>query len=346
MGSDFAPFTGPRLRALQMIAFQQDIEARREQRDRQRQAFLMDIEDRKRRQAVEDFQTGMALHSSGLAPVAPGVAGQFQAGMSNQPTITAPGGGQYAFPSPEQSQARAYSAAESKGVASGITKRTEKNIADPWVDVESPEAHPMGGRGTFRVRESERAKTIQDAYERTHPKLQFHWEDDGQGNTTMIGVDPQGEVKIQKPFKGISKPSPGEKPDYEAEVLAGKDRSTERARRVDEMMPWAFNKLGIAGDMQNGTFMSRDKNGQPITVEPEESERARKLAEATVDRAMKDELEQEVARRKVGARGATSKTKPDPFARKSSLKIGDKRTVRGKLMTITKVYPDGTFDAQ
>lgn len=69
---DFNPFTGPYLKALEMKAFIDDLKFKREAREQQRQQWQIEMEDRKRNQTMQDFQTRLALANMGAMPAPQG----------------------------------------------------------------------------------------------------------------------------------------------------------------------------------------------------------------------------------------------------------------------------------
>jgi hypothetical protein len=290
------PFTGPFLKALQFQQLKEDIDFRREQRNMARTQYLLDLEERTRQRAMEDLKTVVLLDEMGALPIEEGVAGDFRAGMQGRKGRVQTPIGRYSLPTPEQQFEQKARKARTTGVLKGIEKEGEESITDPYEDIGVPE--DLGIGPTVRVQKKnklEAALKIQQALERRHPNLQISHSDNDQGDRTYFGTNPRtGEVKELRTIPGVARTrSQRERDsDYEAQVLAQGDRAGERMRRIEEWMPWAYSRIGI------------DANA----ALPEERLRAQQLAEEVVDKAMRLELDQKVARAKVADQGPTSKS--------------------------------------
>ncbi len=205
---DFAPFTNPLMKALQIKAMTEEIAYKREARERERQAFQYHVEDRQRQHTQQDFQTAMLLNQGGAMPVQPGTPGQFQAGLAGKGTVNAPSGQQYSLPNEQQRNQRMIQQAQQKGVAEGIEARTKEDIVNPYVEVDVPTGLPGAfGQAKKTVREKDRMKVIQDAHERARPDEQTWSETNKEGDVTFFHKPKSGgEVRQGKTFKGAGKP--------------------------------------------------------------------------------------------------------------------------------------------
>lgn len=298
----------PYMRALELRAYVDEINFKKEAREQQRLAWKQEMEDRQRSKALSDFQTTMALMSMGALPVKQGEAGMLEAGLAGRGTIKSPTGQQYSLPSPEQRQRRLIGEEITKkqaGLESDIATGRKLRIKVPKIgDMPSQDILVDSDQYPTVIKNIRDAQSGIERGQFISPTIKT---DEKTGEMVFLAIDAQTRKPVEIPFQRKLTPKPEKltDDDYKAQVLSNKDRSAERMRRVEEWMPWAFSRIGA----------------DPNTSDPELMEKARRLAEQTVDAAMKLELEQEIARARVAGRAATPNSTP---TQSSKLYIGKK----------------------
>jgi hypothetical protein len=286
-----------------MKAFADDIAARREQRQREREHWQFQVDQQKRQNAMQDYMTSMALHSMGAMPVGPNdqkVEGALTDTLgpvtpgSRRETVAPPGGGQYYLPT-------ATEAAKRSGKMKGISDAAYAEQYDPDKEVEI-DLGPKYGNRKLNLPASKAA----DVLMKLNPHLQREQlGPNDAGDYTIIFRDPQtGQEQYRTTEKGAGKSAratAGQQKDYEAEVDA--DFHPQRERRIGEMMPWAYAQLGV-----DQTVASTD-----------EAVKARKLAEEHVDSAIKEERSTRVAQARLAGTAGAAKPLTGKAIRRKNL---------------------------
>lgn len=166
---NFAPFTGPYLKMLHIQGLIEDMKAKKEMRQWQREDRLQQIQDRQRQAAMQDLNATLLLHKIGAVPDSSGGAafdaamqedlGPVEPGTYRQPISV--GGKNYRLPS-----RRDESEMDSRENARTATlKKQAKDIEDPMValpegmqnELNPPSALDVAinrNRPALRVRES------------------------------------------------------------------------------------------------------------------------------------------------------------------------------------------------
>jgi hypothetical protein len=206
---------------------------------------------------------------------------------SRKPLMKTPVGDYY-VPTQEQR--------EDKATDRAIDKAGKlKDVTDPVVTID------IRGK-PVRVRQSQLDNILPKLYPDARLDKTVNKET---GDVTKVWYDGQGNElrRVVEPAIGGRAASPaGKEYDYEAELRAEKDSSTERTTRIDQWMPWAFSQLGV--EQQYAT--------------PEEKAKALKIAEDKVDTAMKQEFDREVSRRKNAAQKTQQGAKPGSMVVRAS----------------------------
>lgn len=213
MGSSFG-FMGPYERALQIKAYVDDLHGRQKERELRQQQFQYEMEDRKRRNELDDLQTRLALHSMGALPVAGGKFGDFEAAMGGRENVDTPVG-RYALPSAKQQADQQSAAITAKTRAEALGREQALDQTDPMVKTHLPYGGAFGGLGgkDVTVRRSQEAGVLtraQDAIIRAHqrknPQMNVHYTQPGDGTVHVIGTDKAtGDTKELQVLKGAGK---------------------------------------------------------------------------------------------------------------------------------------------
>src|ERR1041385_1116032 len=201
-------------RWLQLRGLMDDLKYRRERREQDRQLFQMDLEDRKRRRAHEDFSTAVALSSIGALPTQPGDTGQNDEAIAQAVNITPENRrrvvntpvGNYRLPSEVDRYNRARTDAVRAGTVEGLKKKATEEVTDPYEEVPLPDE--LGG-GSARVKKSEALQRKLDLFTKMHPNLQIRQSTPNDaGDVTISGWDPQdtsGKPKFEYIQRGAGK---------------------------------------------------------------------------------------------------------------------------------------------
>jgi hypothetical protein len=203
-GDSFDPFTGPYMKALAMKAYVDDLKFKREAREQQRQAWQMEMEDRKRRQTFEDFQAKIALESMGARPFGAGeqLVDEALTGAlgpvtpESRRTITDTPVGRYAIPTSSER-------ATETGRQEGLRAKAREEASDPYEEIQIPA--DFGG-GTAKVPRSKKVDALIKMYEKRFPDMRITEETNDAGDLSIFGTNPRtGEVKTLKVVKGAGK---------------------------------------------------------------------------------------------------------------------------------------------
>jgi hypothetical protein len=306
---DFRPFTSPIFRALELRDFAEEVKFKREARNQQRQQWQMELEDRQRNNQLSDFHTLLLLHGLHAQPAEPGATPSNDAALRGAASIAPENSrqliqtprGQYRLPSQTDDAGYANAAAQRAGAAEGIKESTKRGVEDSadrssgrLLQVTYPAFgdQPEVQGWVPRDKYVEHMKTIRDLKAGKFSAHEFKT-DKQTGQTTFFGVDSDTGKQIELPFQTKMKPDTGKpkvktQADYEAEVDS--DFHPERERRIDEMMPWAFSRLGIDPHTKNSTKIRA----------------ARNVAAANVDNSIKDERRTRIAQRRQADRGGAT----------------------------------------
>jgi hypothetical protein len=200
----------PYRRALELKAFADDLAFKREQQAYQRAQMRLNIEQRRRDMAVDDFNQRLALDSMGYKPVVPGTAGDFQAALGGRAKPVDTPWGRYSQPTPAQRDQYAVEAARRKGRLAGEEASAREDVTNPEVqfNVETGLPAPFN-MATQTAREKDRQKVIDEAVKRAHPNLRFErFGPNGAGDYTLVGTNPTtGEEKVRRVIRGAGKGS-------------------------------------------------------------------------------------------------------------------------------------------
>lgn len=229
-------------RAMQVATYLQHLNQQKEEHDQRRQVFQMEMEDRQRKRAHEDFTTALSLHDAGFLPVHPGMVGKFEAGMGGRDTVTAPSGTQYSQPTPEQRFQRASVAAQQSGRLKGIETKAAEDVTQPNETLALPDT--LGG-GTAEVKKSAKIDKLLEIYKVANPKREYHaTTPNDKGQVTVWSVDPQkGDIRTEKTLDDAGKtarPAGGASiPNFDAQVK----------QRMDDWRQGHYATLGITPDV-------------------------------------------------------------------------------------------------
>lgn len=304
------PFTAPmmaRLKALKIVTAIQAIKDQEEDRKVRRELVKLQLDRARRDTLREDFETSIALRNIGAMPAAAPdtgasdatiMSGTFGPGPEGyRPRVTAPTGQAYRLPSRNEMFDRQQLEARRAGVLEGTKAATKSAIVEQagrasgaLLPVKFPKIGDQAERTIYvdkdhygaavkTLREIQNGKIINGTY-KTNKQT---------GETLFYGLDADSREPIKRSF-GFDMPPELDDKAAEAEYLAGQDRSTERERRIGELM-------------QPGGWADSQLPEPTVNLDPAAHNlRKRKLAEDAVDKAMGLEKKQGIARAKVGAR--------------------------------------------
>lgn len=238
-------------RWMQLRAMMDDLKYRKERREQDRQLFQMELEDRNRKRAHEDFTTHLALQNIGALPAAPGDTGQNDEAIAQAVNITPENRrrlvntpvGSYRLPSETDRFNRAKTQATQTGVIKGLEKKATDEITEPTEDLALPDI--LGG-GTATVKKTDKVTKLLDIYKTAHPHRTYHaTTPNDQGDITIWSVDPaNGDIRTEKTLTKAGKsktiPQGAESiPDFDAQVKG----------LMDAWRPGHYNQLGITPDV-------------------------------------------------------------------------------------------------
>ncbi len=200
-------FTGPYMKALQVRAFVEDMQAKREMRQREREQWAQEMRQQKRRELMEDMTTRLFLDQSGARPVGPNDA-KIEAGLdaaigpiapANKRTqMPTPYGDMY-MPTQGDRDQKMIERAKATGTALGHQQLATEEITNPYETVD------LGGPfGPTQVRRQDVANVKIKAWEKLNPDLEKdRMGPDKDGYYTTIWRDKQGrEVRRERDLAG------------------------------------------------------------------------------------------------------------------------------------------------
>jgi hypothetical protein len=248
----------PYYKALAVRQQVDNIKNQAEERQRDRERFQWETEDRDRKRKLDEFNTGMAMHASGLyqAPgsVTPEGVGVAQRVFGRNPEsahdlIPSPTGkGYYYAPSREDVSKQGVAEAEMAGRKAGITKKAELDVEDPEQEVDRPEE--LGG-GKIKVRGSKVAQSqeqmanaiekITAAWQKKNPtaKVQQITNKDT-GDVNIFKVDPKTQERtLLQTLKGVA----GKRPTKQSTSIP--DFDNQIVKRMNSWRTGFYNQLGI-----------------------------------------------------------------------------------------------------
>lgn len=235
------PFTGPLQRAVEMKGFLEDMAFKREQRQMMRDQYQNELQDRKRRNAVEDFNTLMSLHQMHALPVAPGIVGKMQAGMGGRGTIDTATQGQFSLPTDEQRFERQKTMATQKGTLTGMEKSAADEVTGgkegkDYEEVDMGEFGLPGGKR--QVTKGKGAELIANIVGKQHGKPVHPITNKTTGDVTF--VDDQGNVV--RTVKGIAGTAAAS--GAGAKLYPGEEDFVHK--EFDKRIPGWYNQHGIS----------------------------------------------------------------------------------------------------
>lgn len=290
---DNVGFFGPYMRALEAANFIQDIKFKQEARAQQRQQWAMELEDRKRQRAMEDFQTHMAMSDLGMLPVQPDVKGKFEAGLGGRGTVEIPGLGQYSIPTPEQQFERQKARAQQ----TGRLKSMEKDVEDPWTAVPAPKGiTPDAPFGQVKVRESQKVDIIKKLLERKTGPLVHTSSINDAGDRVTTFFDTEGNMVHSITEKGAGKSARATA--AKTGISAGAERAFKDAQAAIDLANAGPKTTGEKPPTGTIARMQWEKQrGQRDEERKKQADMLWEKARAAVNRALTsypDELEGEI----------------------------------------------------
>jgi hypothetical protein len=352
MGSYGGSVLDPILKGIQLRQMLDDIKFRKELRERQKQEFDLDLQARKRQQAMQDFQTAITLEKIGAIPAMPGDTGQNDAAIAQAVNITPENRrrmmpspiGNYRLPSEmdvrnkalrlgdteaEIEYAKEYAGAKGKAagtVAEGTIPVTYPAIGDqPSVTVQVPRSqYPTA------------IKTLRELQSDSFGAHSFQKDDDG--NVTFVGI-PKGGGEPKKvalgPIgtkggaeKGMSDPEKRARAQIKAKARASRDYTPEAYEKEVQAyadgryqtlaqaagIDWQYEQ-DAAGKGQYG-FVDTEKAKNVAQVKAE----ARKWAEEVVNKK-KQQLEEAYTEEELGSVSSTSTASPAAKSTKTAGRV-------------------------
>lgn len=332
-------FTGPLLKALKIQQYIKDQAFQDEQRVALRERMKMELDDARRKRTTEDFNTALTLNKIGAIPALPGDTGANDEALAVAADITPEGRrplmntpiGNYRIPSRMDQRKRAVEdqqIAQAGKFGDAYATATGRAAAEDAtaVEMEFPEV------GKVKVPRAQIVNAIKAQQDLKANKYSAHsFQKDDQGNTTFVGIPQNGGEPVKIPLGqiGTSNSTSGKEPlptNAEVEALMNEWRSNlYNSRGITQEVIDASKGTGDSGSLFGG-------EGNPAAVRIRAAEKE-----------LRDAAEAEI---KARIRNKSIQGSQKPAGASQSLKVGDTKMVRGKQMRITKVYPDGSFDAQ
>jgi len=291
---------------LQLRALMDDMKYRKERQAMERQQFQMDVEDRNRRRAHDDFTTALTLQKIGALPAAPGDTGQNDEAIAQAVNITPENRrrplntpiGNYRLPSEADTFTRSKRMAVQEGTLKGLETQATENITNPNETIALPEQ--LGG-GTAEVKKTAKIDKLLEIYKVAHPKLDFHaTPPNDSGDVTIWSSNPMtNEIRTEKVLSAAGKTKTVAQgalsiPDFDSKVKA----------LMDQWRPGHYAQLGITQDVideAKGTGSSPFGGTNPAATRIQQ-------AENTLYQRAKDSLTNTAK----GARTSSSRTTSSP----------------------------------
>src|SRR6185503_1403488 len=201
-------------RALQIMQYVQQLGAQKEERDRRRQIFQMDLEDRQRQRAHEDLATAITLHGAGLMPspaTTPEADLKVRQAFNMDPSVYREpiqvGGKTYRFPSQSDQEERAL---EKQQTAAAGEYQKAYSTAKGRAAGEDATAVEMdfGDAGKIKVPRTQFISALRLQQDLKANKYSAHtFQKDDNGNTTFVGIPQNGgePVKVSLGAIGTTK---------------------------------------------------------------------------------------------------------------------------------------------
>jgi hypothetical protein len=237
-------------RAMRIRAIIDDMKARQEARDQDRELKRAVLQDRQYNQAQEDFKTMLGLSAIGVLPTRGGDAGKLQAAFSGRRTVESPWGAQYSLPTDEQTFERKRRQAVEAGTMEGLKKNAIDAETDAYTDVTVPPG--FGGSPGFGAKVPVQKSKVPDfllkiesTLQKRNPNLHITYADDANGDRTYIGTNPaNGAVKVLQKLPGVAKPQRTAQgaesiPDFDANVK----------KLMDQWREGHYNQVGITPEV-------------------------------------------------------------------------------------------------
>lgn len=356
-GSTFMSHLG---KWLQLRNMMDDMKYRKERREQDRQVFQLDLEERNRRRAHEDFKTARDLQGIGALPAEPGDTGKNDEAIAQAVNITAENRrrliktpvGNYRLPSETDRYARAKTQAAQKGTLKGIEGRAEADIENPYVPAEIETGLPAPfNRSTKTVREKDKAALLKTMHERANPNLTPHWtQPNDTGEQTGIFFDKQGNERKRVVVTAAGKTKT---------VAGGKEPLPSNAEVEALMKKWrqnAYNSRGITPDDQRLASgweygydtETKQRTSKLVPVGP--SDENRKAAQNRIDKVekeLRDAATQEVKARIRNGQAAGRTTRSDAAGGPVLPAANVAEAARRKALKMPALRkPDGTPDIE
>lgn len=206
-------------RGMRLKAMADDIRFRREAQQRQREQWKMNLEDRRRKQQLDDLNTHLALRSiGGIETTEPaGLESALTTAMgpttpeSTRTRVSIPystGSKDYYLPSEQEDVQRGTRAsrvaAATKGAEAAATERGKLQVEaefDPYVDIKDEQGNVVG-----QAKKSKSLEAWEKVYKTRHPNMQIKSAINDKGDMTFTGIVPAtGEIKDLGTKKGVGK---------------------------------------------------------------------------------------------------------------------------------------------
>lgn len=254
-------------RAMQVATYLQQLNHQKEQRDQQRQIFQMEMEDRQRKRAHEDFTTALSLHDAGFLPVHPGTVGKFEAGLGGRDTVTAPSGTQYSQPTQQQRFQQAAVRASEEGSLAGIKAKATTDITEPNVSMAFPDG--QGGNVTLQIPRSQTVNALRVQQDMKAKRYSAHsFQTDKDGTTTFVGIPENGGEPVKIPLGEVGKPQAARSSQQKTGLSSGAAKAFKEAQDAIDLArkgpsPQKFNGIEIddpAHDQKAQTLWQTARN--------------------------------------------------------------------------------------
>lgn len=323
---DFHPFTAPFERALALKHQIEQMQFQREAREHQRQQWMTELQNQKRQQTIQDFNTALLLHKAGAIPQGPndqraeaGVTSIFgpPTAESYRPAVTAPSGQGYYLPSEKDEAERGVREATAAGTAAGHKLQAQEDVYDPNEEID------LGERYGHRKIKIPRSK-VADVITKLNPKWTMKESTNNTGDVTRVWYDDQGQEKNRVTEAGAGKSKTVARgaqsiPDFDARMKKRRDEW----RGVDQngkVIGGFYKSYGISQEVYDLAQSGQKVNpatGERYSADPAEVSRAVSMvqaAERELDKRVKESVQNEARGQTAQPKAASVQkpTAPDP----------------------------------
>jgi hypothetical protein len=196
---------------MQLHQWVEDRKYQKEERERARQTWELDMQDRKRKAIMDDFNLAQSLQGMGAVPEPrKGMAGELESELGGR-TVRQTPIGQYAVPT-RPTQIRLEGEAATRKASEAATQAGQVEEAKKRADLKVDPLQEMNveGFGKVKVPESKQYQIIDAQLRRRYSSQNVkhdRFTNRETGDVTLTGTDPTGKEVYNRVLKGVAKPA-------------------------------------------------------------------------------------------------------------------------------------------